>query len=107
MDDAARDALLPSFALQTLVENAVRHGAAPRVEPTEVVVSARLAGGELTLRVRDNGAGASADQLARGTGLARLRERLAALYGKTARLDLETSPAGGFTASLVVPQGSE
>jgi signal transduction histidine kinase len=108
MDDAARAALLPSFALQTLVENAVRHGAAPRIESTEVAVMARLAGGQLTLWVSDTGAGASSEQLAvGGTGLQRLRERLAVLYAGRARLDLATAPAGGFTASLVVPQQPE
>jgi LytS/YehU family sensor histidine kinase len=89
------------------VENAVRHGAAPRVEPTEIAVLARLAGGQLTLRVSDNGAGASAGQLAAGgTGLQRLRERLAVLYGPAARLDVATAPAGGCTATLTIPQRS-
>ena len=41
LSDAARDALVPAFSLQTLVENAVRHGAAPRVEATEIAVSGR------------------------------------------------------------------
>jgi len=99
-------ALLPSFALQTLVENAVRHGAAPRVEPTEIIVEGRVSGGMLTLTVRDTGDGITvAPAVANiGTGLQRLRERLAALYGSDARLSLETGAVGGFTASLAIPQ---
>lgn len=99
-------ALLPSFALQTLVENAVRHGAAPRVEPTEIVVEGGLSGEMLTLTVRDTGDGIAPEQAERngGTGLQRLRERLAALYGGDARLTLETGATGGCTASLSIPQ---
>ena len=41
IDDDVRDVPVPSFALQTLVENAVRHGAAPQVAPTEITVTAR------------------------------------------------------------------
>jgi two-component system, LytTR family, sensor kinase len=49
------DERVPSFALQTLVENAVQHGATPRVAPTEIVVSAASGENELTLGVRNTG----------------------------------------------------
>jgi signal transduction histidine kinase len=42
-----------------------------------------------------------------GTGLERLRERLAALYGSRARLTLESGADGGCTATLTVPQDGE
>ncbi len=101
----AREALIPAFALQTLVENAVRHGAAPRVEPTEVAIVARATDGMLTIEVADNGAGATPEQLLAptGSGLRRLRERLAVLYGDRARLEAATGPASGLHASLAIP----
>lgn len=101
----ARAALIPSFALQSLVENAVRHGAAPRVEPTEVAITGRVADGMLRVEVADTGIGAGADQLetTNGTGLRRLRDRLAVLYGNRARLQLTNGPTGGLTAGLIIP----
>jgi sensor histidine kinase YesM len=103
------DAMLPSFAVQTLVENAVRHGVEPRVEPTDISIEAQVTGGALTVTVRDTGGGASDSAVASstGTGLARLRERLAVLYGGAARLEISTGATSGFTATLVVPQTTD
>jgi hypothetical protein len=107
MTDDARSTLIPLFALQTLVENAVRHGAAPRVEPTDITIRAAAENGTLTVTVRDSGDGASVAQMeGNGTGLKRLRERLAVLYGADARLDLSREQAGGFLASLVIPRAA-
>ena len=71
------DERVPSFALQTLVENAVQHGATPRVAATEIVVSAARGSNQLTLAVRNTGdAKPSTNGAGSGTGLTRLRERL-------------------------------
>ena len=59
LSEDARSALLPVVVLQKLVENAVRHGAAPRVEPTDIAIAGSVANGMLTLVVRDSGGGAS------------------------------------------------
>ncbi len=97
-------ALVPSFALQTLVENAVRHGAAPRTEGTAIEVDARRVGSVLEITVRDDGVGADPVAIEhRGTGLRRLRERLTALWGSQAALKISTAPTGGFTATLTIP----
>jgi len=103
VDVDALDALVPLFAVQTLVENAVRHGAAPRIEPTTITICAVAQRGALTVTVRDNGNGAPPDVLARttGSGLPRLRDRIAALYGNRGRLTVETRD--GFVASFTVP----
>ena len=106
--DGVLDERVPAFALQTLVENAVRHGAAPRVAATEIVVTAAGSARELTLSVWNTGNGAPAGLPipGAGTGLARLRERLAVLYGGAARLALASGPAGGFEATLVLPRAA-
>lgn len=96
---------VPAFALQTLVENAVRHGASSRVEPTRIMVSTQLDGPTLTLTVADDGAGAdlSVNPDSSRTGLRRLRERLDALYGPRATLSCDSRPGHGFTARVIVP----
>jgi LytS/YehU family sensor histidine kinase len=101
----ASAATIPSFAAQTLVENAVRHAAAPRVEPTDLTIAGRVSNGSLTLTVRDTGSGATEAALTNGngTGLRRLRERLAVLYDGRARLNID-SRTDGLVASLVIPQ---
>jgi two-component system, LytTR family, sensor kinase len=98
------DDRVPAFALQTLVENAVRHGAARRVAPTEIAVVASGSASELTLSVRNTDDGAPATAATAGTGLARLRERLGVLYGDAARLECGPTDDGAYEALLVVPQ---
>ncbi|MEO7455380.1 MAG: histidine kinase [Gemmatimonadaceae bacterium] len=106
VSDDVRSALIPTYALQTLVENAVRHGAAPRVDATEILVTGSAAAREVSLSVRDSGDGADVAQVEAngGTGIRRLRERLAALYGGEARLDIASRDPSGFAATLVLPR---
>jgi hypothetical protein len=106
VDQDLLDEHVPSFALQTLVENAVRHGAAHRVAPTEIVVSAAGTEEALTLSVRNTGDGPPPQAAGNGTGtgLSRLRERLALLYGDAARLTCGAREDGGYEAVLIVPR---
>ena len=92
--DDARSAAVPALLVQTLVENAVKHGVARRREGGEVAVEAALADGRLALRVENPSPDPAAAPLADGTGigLANARERLALLFGDAARLDLAVGP---------------
>jgi two-component system, LytTR family, sensor kinase len=97
---------VPSFALQTLVENAVQHGATPRVAPTEIAITVTRSNSELVISVRNSGDG-DAPQTAgtgTGTGLARLRERLSVLFGGAASLVSGPIATGGYEAVLTVPR---
>ena len=101
----SREALLPAFAIQTLVENAIRHAVTPRVEPTTVDIETTMRDGALEVVVRDSGGGHVPDH-GNGTGLNRLRERLQALYQGRASLGVR-SDERGVIATLTIPQASE
>ncbi|HTU88857.1 MAG TPA: histidine kinase [Gemmataceae bacterium] len=100
----ACDALVPTFLLQPLIENAVRHGIAPRIEPGRIEVRVRRKDAELQLEVRDDGPGlpAGAD-VGGGVGLANTRARLLHLYGTAQRLEIGNLPHGGCLARIVLP----
>jgi len=105
LPDDVRQGLVPSFSLQSLVENAVRHGATPIERPTAIVITGSRNNMTLELGVRDSGGGATQETLAgtTGTGLRRLRDRLFALYGDRARLEITSAPGEGFTATMWIP----
>jgi LytS/YehU family sensor histidine kinase len=98
-----RDALLPPFLLQPLVENAVRHGAGADGQGS-VTVRAAHDGPTLTLDVEDDGTGrAGGDGRGLGLGLRSTRERLALMHGSAASLDAAPRPEGGYRVSLRLP----
>jgi sensor histidine kinase YesM len=82
-------ALVPSFLLQPLVENAVRHGVETRSQPSRIEVAARRAGGLLELEVsNDVGPPRRAPARRGGIGLSNLLQRLERLHGAAATLEL-------------------
>jgi LytS/YehU family sensor histidine kinase len=85
-DAAVRATRLPPMLVQTLVENAVKHGVAAREEGGEVTVIARLADGRVTVRVTNPGC--LRTQGDTRIGLANARGRLQLLYGELAALEL-------------------
>jgi signal transduction histidine kinase len=100
------DALVPSLVLQPLVENAIKHGIAPRREGGRVEVSAIRTNGALEIRVRDDGPGLPGGRVPEsgsGLGLANTRARLTHLYGDRHRFELRNHPAGGVEVTLSVP----
>ena len=102
-----QDALLPSLLLQPLVENAIKHAVAGRVEGGLLRIEARREGMHLVLRVVDDGPGCAGLRegtlpSGNGVGLRNTRERLAVLYGEAAHLWLLNLPHG-LEAGLRLP----
>ncbi len=102
VEPSARERPVPAFVLQPLVENAIKHGIAPRPEPGCLAVGARLREDQLVLWVRDDGPGLNG-RLQEGHGLRNLRERLRTLYGSEAKLELLDGTKGGLMARIEIP----
>jgi two-component system, LytTR family, sensor kinase len=98
------DAMVPTFVLQPLVENALEHGVARLDGPGHVEIAARREGESLVLAVRDDGPGGAAGSGdGDGIGLSNTRGRLAQLYGAGAVLALRRAAEGGTEAELRLP----
>jgi signal transduction histidine kinase len=107
VEPAVLDALVPNLILQPLVENAIRHGIASRVEGGRLDVRARRRNGKVELEIRDDGPGVVEENAESypqdGIGLANCRARLSQLYGDEHRFECGRSHAGGFSVVLTLP----
>lgn len=98
---------VPRFAIQSLVENAVKHNEA-REAPLVVTIDTRIEAAALLVRVSDDGVGFDAPALRPlGHGLSRLDEVLRLAFGEAASLSQRRSALGGAEVVLSIPQSME
>ena len=102
------DAKVPNLILQPIVENAIRHGIAPRSSPGLIEIEAKQHNGTLRIQVRDNGPGLSEHRTSgnvfkKGLGLVNTETRLKRLYGAAHLFDLRNNPDGGLIVTLEIP----
>ncbi|HEU4969521.1 sensor histidine kinase [Sphingomonas sp.] len=105
--DCASDAChvpIPSFLLQPLIENAIKYGVAPSLDPVVIRVIGRRDGEELVVTVEDDGraSGNATATGGTGVGLQNVRQRLSALYGETASL-VTAARDPGYAATIRLP----
>jgi len=100
--DGLKSAMFPSMMLQTLVENAIKHGLEPKAEGGRLEIGAEIVDGQLAVHVLDTGQGFTASPQG-GVGLENIRARLRALYDSRAELIISVPPAGGTCATISVP----
>jgi hypothetical protein len=103
IEPAARTARLPAMLLQTLIENAIKHGIAELRQGGTLRIAARVEDGELHIRVtnpRPPNAAAPANE---GVGLRNASERLRLMYGERARLHLDLSRGDVAIAEVRLP----
>ncbi len=98
---------VPGMILQPLVENAVKYGVAPSTEPVTIRISSRREGDDLVLRVADTGASGKGTpgSVGFGIGLANVRDRLQARFGKDASLTAGPDGEHGWASVIRIPGG--
>jgi two-component system, LytTR family, sensor kinase len=102
ISEAALELPIPVLSVQPLVENAIKHGVAPRSEPGYVHIAANLRCGELRILVENSSSGGVAGTTGTGVGLQNVKRRLEICYGPEAELRL-TPDSQKTTAELSIP----
>ena len=112
VDPQIAGARVPSLILQPVVENAIKHGLAPKVGPGRLNISAGREGGFIKLEVEDDGVGVTETSTSpphgrRGVGLKIITERLKTLYSAGATLKFESAAAFGSRVTILIPIEAE
>ena len=101
----------PPMMIQSLVENAIKHGLEPKAEGGTLKVKAEIVHGKLAVTVADTGLGfGRAATGGTGVGLANIRERLMLLFGAKAAVTVTENQPSGTKVTITVPyvsRGSE
>jgi LytS/YehU family sensor histidine kinase len=114
-DESLLDQTVPTLILQPLVENAVKHGLAPREDGGRLEIVVERLGGDLVVLVRDDGVGIAPARLSALTadgysgpsiGLNNINRRLMTLYGPAYRLGIESAEGAGTCVKLRLPLGA-
>jgi two-component system sensor histidine kinase AlgZ len=101
--DELLDSGVPPFSIQSLVENAVKHGIAPQAGGGEVLVTASVENGSLRIEVSDTGPGFDLRDIRADHGLDSLVRRLDSLFGPSAHLNV-LQRNGRCVVEMVLPR---
>jgi LytS/YehU family sensor histidine kinase len=109
MDPSISEAPIPSLILQPIVENAIKHGLAPKVGEGHIRITAAPQGEFVRLAVEDNGVGLPATAVAgapagNGLGLRIIADRLRTLYDGKARLNIQLAESPGSRVTILIPR---
>jgi two-component system LytT family sensor kinase len=100
--------VVPSMILQPLVENALRHGIAPKIEGGVIILRAKRGSNRLIVEVIDDGVGISEQRQTEvygsGIGISNVRERLKVVYGQDFLMKIESQPGKGTAIRLEFPE---
>lgn len=103
VDEAARQTPVPPMLLQTLVENAIKHGVEELPAGGDLCIRARVENRTLRIDVENAGRLGPPRPDATQIGLSNARERLRILYGESASLELADSGEGRVAATILIP----
>ena len=102
--DGLRSAAFPPMMLQSMVENAIKHGLECKEEGGKLQIVAEVVESRLRVTVSDDGAGFGVmPSNGTGLGLPTIRERLKLLHGEQGQLHIAANSPSGVIATIVVP----
>lgn len=101
--EALHAVVFPSMMLQTLVENAIKHGLESKPGGGTVWIRATGSGNEVSVTVADDGRGFNAESSGTGIGLKNVRERLRLAYGNAASFTIAANFPNGVAATITLP----
>jgi signal transduction histidine kinase len=102
--EEAMDGLVPCFLLQPLVENAIKHGIAPKRQGGSIETSVKRIGDKLWMQVKDDGCGTDTSSTkGHGIGLQNIRERLAYFYPDSYEFRTVSPASGGYEVTIQIP----
>jgi two-component system LytT family sensor kinase len=108
VDEDTLDAFVPSMFLQPMIENAIKHGLAPRLDGGQIHLRTQLVNGRLSIEIKDNGIGISPERLrevyAGGIGISNVNERLRLLYGDQFKMDIRSEEGQGTLIHIEIPE---
>jgi two-component system, LytTR family, sensor kinase len=108
IDPDTLDMVVPSMILQPLVENALRHGIAPKVEGGAITLASHRGKGRLIVEVIDDGVGISEQRQSAvsgtGIGISNVRERLKVVYGQDFLMKIDSQPGKGTAIRIEIPE---
>ncbi|GAA0858587.1 sensor histidine kinase [Aliiglaciecola litoralis] len=109
IDEAAKQALVPSLLLQPIIENSMKHAIAQSEEGGTISLDASVSDGKLILKLSDTGSDKKIEKskvqssTSRGVGLRNTDERLKALYINDYDVDIRFLPTGGLITTIIIP----
>ncbi len=110
IDEETLEAFIPSMLLQPIIENAIKHGLAPRLEGGEIRLRTHRRDGRLLIDIEDNGIGISPERLRQvyggGIGISNVHERLRLLYGEQFKMDIRSQEGEGTQIHIEIPEVS-
>jgi two-component system LytT family sensor kinase len=122
LDPSTLDVIVPSMVLQPIVENAIKHGLAPKIQGGSITLRSRLQPEQqLRIEIEDDGVGMVVsggrfgerrrfardgdlrDPDVEGIGMFNVAERLRVLYGANAHMTVQSTPGLGTRISIELP----
>ena len=105
--EALKSIPFPAMMLQTLVENAIKHGLEAKTGGGTVWIIARAIDESIAVTVADDGEGFNAQSSGTGIGLKNVRERLRLAYGAAASFNIVANFPSGVAATISIPANAE